>query len=91
MASKNGSKPRSNDEYDAAYFLRGAGDFFAVALRGVVDFADVDFADDGFADEDLVDDFDDEDRADDFVDDDDGRGADRVLRGRVVPCERLPR
>lgn len=77
MASKNGSKPRSNDEYDAADFLRGAGDFLPTALRD-----DVDFVDDGFADEDLV---------EDFVDDADGRDADRVPLGRDVPCERLPR
>ena len=72
MASKNGSKPRSNDEYETAYFLRGAGGFFAAALRDDV----------GFADDDI---------ADDLVAGADGRGADRVLRGRVVPCERLPR
>jgi hypothetical protein len=77
MASKNGSKPRSNDEDDTAYFLRGAGGFFA----------EDDLAAEDLAEEDLEEDL----AADDLVAGADGRGADRVLRGRVVPCERLPR
>jgi hypothetical protein len=53
MASKNGSKPRSNDEYDGVYFLGVVGVLFLVALPGGVDFADDDLVDD------LVDDADD--------------------------------
>jgi hypothetical protein len=73
MASKNGSKPKSNDAYDAANFLREAGGFFA--------------EDDLAAEEDLAEDL----AAEDLAGDATGRGADRELRGCVVPCERLPR
>jgi hypothetical protein len=77
-ASKNGSKPKSKDEYEAAYFLRGAALFFAAELRDDVDLEEVDFVVVVLVVEDLVDDA-------------DGRDADRELWGRVVPCERLPR